>query len=288
MCSKSTIISDRAYKYQSDNNISFFHKACYEELSGTFKDAYDNYLKYINNEWNSMDAMTRILRLFHHMYIFRYQNSDIDVNFEWRNILDKIDLYFKEMEKENRNINYFEIGNYYYSSLIYNNYIKSDNEDKFKPEKSFITEEYSFMDAIDFYNKAIEENPMDATLYLWKGCYLYWSGRYVAALNAYNEALKYDNDPLILIRKGEAYCELNLIDQALKSYYDALKFSSCWLHKAFILDNIHKIIQTNEGKSLLQLYNFELNSLIIEVKRNTDFKNCKTLESNLNEIQKII
>jgi hypothetical protein len=229
-----------SYKYQTDNNMEFFHQACHDELVGNLTSAYTNYIEYINKDFNSMDAMNRILRLFIYMITFGYTNQEIDIKFEWENILNKMDQYF--LDKKESNINYFERANFLFNCFLYNNFLLDRNEDKdkkFKPKSPFCGGEPGQNEnIIGLYNKAIDENPIDATLHLHKGFYLYWSEQFIAALDAYNQAASYNNDPIISIFKGQAYIQLEIYGEAVKSCREAMNSSTCWLHKALILSNI--------------------------------------------------
>ncbi len=220
------------YNYQTDVSAKYFHDSCKYELDGYFKDAFLNYNEYINREFNCMDAIHRKLRLLYYMIIlgFNYRGHKIDIKSEWKSSLEKMEQYFS-LDKNNKEGN-VEYANFYFYKFFYYEFVAGGDKERFKEQE----------DAEDNYDKAIESDPYNASTHMWKGYYLFWKKKYVAALDAFNVCLKYDNDPIMLIRKADTQVKLAQYEPAWDTYMEAIDCSTSWLHNALLIFGVYNML----------------------------------------------
>ena len=112
-------------------------------------------------------------------------------------------------------------------------------------------EQYS--PALQLIDRTISLKPENAALYVLRGQALQNLSRYEEAIDAYNEAIAVDNNPLILTRRGSIYRILGQQDLALQDFDRSIKsdprYAEGYINRALTYyqlgDNIQALVNLN-------------------------------------------
>lgn len=283
------------YTYDYNSSVHYYHEGCEAELNGDFNEAFNNYNRFLKAKPFHIDAHHRKLRLLYYMMKLGYYDEKIDVVSQWFDSLLKMKKCFPEENDPTLSDNW-HWANYLFSVRYFLTKIAGGDQVKKYYQKLLEQNREPDSDTIEaIYTRAVERNPMNANVKMWKGYFLMHEGRYTAALDLFRDARRIYNEPLSLIREAYTYSCLQDEEKALKLYLEAFCLTTSWLQKAAVIIHLSKLENPNISIEKKDVFWQGLKDFIgdLEMKlRSKDFRNyyfifealCTLCESNHDKV----
>ncbi len=245
------------YQHQYDFPKSFFQDACRHELNISISESYKSYNRLIAEKQDFVEIMHRKFRLFFYMLVLGYYDKNISIKEEWLNDLRIIQDHYRDqklVEKGEENANTI------YWTFIYNILFENQGSGGVKINPEPVDKNR----AMQIYKEVIEHEPMNASIYSWKGYFHFWEEEYAASLDLFHKSLELEYDPTVIIRVGDIYSKQKNYPEAIHKYIEVIESDSSWLNKALVLLSISNLVeegvaQKELAKNMERIHSFLYN-----------------------------